>query len=381
MISMTTPLNSFSELDRLRAAAAEKDPAAIDTVARQFEGLFAQMLVDSMRQASFGDPLFGDQNGIYRELHDRELAQRLTAGSGLGIAEMLRRQFGAGATQNDGAGTKSVAAAEASDEARLALAFAPAGLRLPPQTRNPAPVDSASVGVESPRAVGALSRIVAESQLASALGGEPDAVRGLFQPAPARDKPPAAAPSAPSARAGERSEPVTPEAFVARIWPHAERAGRALGVDPRLLVAQSALETGWGRKIMRADTGASSHNVFGIKATGGWEGARATQATLEFRDGELRRERAQFRAYDDFGQSFDDYVALIGNSPRYREALAVAHDSRRYAEALERAGYATDPKYAEKLTAIASGPTLNRALAALREPALGEGRDLMWAAR
>ncbi|MFN7551789.1 MAG: flagellar assembly peptidoglycan hydrolase FlgJ, partial [Pseudomonadota bacterium] len=157
----------------------------------------------------------------------------------------------------------------------------------------------------------------------------------------------------------------TPEAFVAEVWPHAKAAAAELGVDPRMLVAQAALETGWGRSVMRGPDGKPSHNLFGIKATGGWQGAAVTQGTVEFRGGVMQRERAAFRAYGSVAESFADYVKLVRDNPRYREAVVAGSDGARFAEALERAGYATDPQYAEKLKAIAGGPTLRRALAQL----------------
>jgi flagellar protein FlgJ len=187
-------------------------------------------------------------------------------------------------------------------------------------------------------------------------------VIGLPRQAPVAD----ALPAKPAVPANlSAPKPGTPEAFVAEVWPHAQAAASELGVDPRMLVAQAALETGWGRSVMRGPDGSPSHNLFGIKATGGWQGASVTQGTVEFRAGVMQRERASFRAYGSVGESFADYVRLVRDNPRYREAVAAGTDGARFAEALERAGYATDPQYAEKLKAIAGGPTLRRALAML----------------
>jgi flagellar protein FlgJ len=105
--------------------------------------------------------------------------------------------------------------------------------------------------------------------------------------------------------------------------------------------------------------------VFGIKATGGWQGSEVKQSTFEFRDGVMQRERAAFRAYGSVAESFADYVRLVRDNPRYSEALQAGADGPRFADALARAGYATDPQYAAKLKAIADGPTLRRALAEL----------------
>jgi flagellar protein FlgJ len=199
--------------------------------------------------------------------------------------------------------------------------------------------------------------------LGEAVGTPADpGVVGFPRQAPVADALPPT-PAAPANRPAPKAG--TPEAFVAEIWPHAQAAAAELGVDPRMLVAQAALETGWGRSVMRGPDGRPTHNLFGIKATGGWQGAAVTQSTVEFRHGVMQRERAAFRAYGSVGESFADYVRLVRDNPRYRDAVAAGTDGARFAEALERAGYATDPQYADKLKAIAGGPTLRRALAQL----------------
>uniref|UniRef100_UPI0027381FDC flagellar assembly peptidoglycan hydrolase FlgJ n=1 Tax=Stenotrophomonas sp. YIM B06876 TaxID=3060211 RepID=UPI0027381FDC len=164
--------------------------------------------------------------------------------------------------------------------------------------------------------------------------------------------------------AAEKLGTHTPEGFVASIWPHAERAARELGVNPRALVAQAALETGWGRKPIRRDDGGSAHNLFGIKANG-WKGERATTGTHEYVDGVRRNETASFRAYASAADSFSDYVHLLKNSPRYQSALKAGGDVRSFAQGLQKAGYATDPSYAAKIAAIAAGPTIDRAVTAI----------------
>jgi flagellar protein FlgJ len=139
---------------------------------------------------------------------------------------------------------------------------------------------------------------------------------------------------------------------VQRLLPHARRAAARLGVAPEVLIAQSALETGWGRHVMRDAAGRSSHNLFGIKASGGWSGASVRVSTLEYRDGVARREQAAFREYPDEAASFADYVRLVGGHPRYRQAVANADSPEGYLRGLQEAGYATDPAYAEKILAI-----------------------------
>ena len=180
---------------------------------------------------------------------------------------------------------------------------------------------------------------------------------------------PAPAPQAPVAEADANApfDASSPEAFVRSIWPQAQKAAAELGVPAKALVAQAALETGWGRRLAgRKDQ--SSMNLFGIKATGSWSGARVNSRTHEFVGGKRVDERADFRAYGSVAESFADYARLIGRD-RYAAARGTGNDVHRFASALQQAGYATDPSYAAKITAIANGSTLNRALAAM--PAQG----------
>nr|CCP38827.1 flagellar rod assembly protein/muramidase FlgJ [Xanthomonas translucens pv. translucens DSM 18974] len=169
-----------------------------------------------------------------------------------------------------------------------------------------------------------------------------------------------AAAKAAAASLGER----TPEGFVAQIWTHAQKAAKELGVDARALVAQAALETGWGRRGISRGDGASSNNLFGIKATG-WSGERVTTGTHEYVDGVKQSQTADFRAYASPAESFADYVRLLKTNPRYQQALNAGTNIRGFAQGLQRAGYATDPSYAAKIAAIAGGPTIGRAVAAI----------------
>jgi flagellar protein FlgJ len=174
----------------------------------------------------------------------------------------------------------------------------------------------------------------------------------------------AGAAQAAAAQLGER----TPEGFVARVWHHAQKAARELGVDPRALVAQAALETGWGRRGIARGDGGDSHNLFGIKAAG-WNGERAVAGTHEYVDGVRRGETATFRAYRSVEESFSDYVRLLKNDGRYRQALRAGADIHGFARGLQQAGYATDPGYAAKIAAIATGPTIGRAVSAIGDAA------------
>ncbi|MBI2382552.1 MAG: flagellar assembly peptidoglycan hydrolase FlgJ [Gammaproteobacteria bacterium] len=292
----------FAGLARLREAAQGNDPKVLREAARQFEALFTQMLMKSMRAVSFGDDLTGEQGGFYKDMLDQQMAVHLSSGKGLGLAEVMIRQLQGANGVTDGA-TAAGAAADIADMATSAL-----GGRKPPQ------------------------------QLFSAL-------------------------SAPGSRPADW-RPETPEQFVKDLLPHAQKAAGELGVSPRMLIAQAALETGWGRHPIRHPDGTPSYNLFGIKAGAGWDGARVRSMTTEYEGGAALRQREEFRAYPSIEASFEDYVRLLKTQPRYAEALRKGQDEERWARGLQAAGYATDPLYADKLSALAQSPALNAVPAA-----------------
>ena len=260
----------FQGLAALKNDAKAQAPSALKEAARQFESLFTQMLLKSMREAnkSFGgDSLFGsDQADMYQDMFDDQIAMQMSKGKGLGLADMLVRQLQGGV-----AGTEQTAAP---------------------------------------------------------------------------------APSSPSAD----HQPLTSskDDFLRTLRPHAEAAAREIGVDPDALLAQAALETGWGRFMPCNAQGECSFNLFGIKAGSQWSGATVNVPTLEFESGIPVRKVERFRAYDSPADSFRDYAALIRDSARYANARGAGDNVEAFASALQQGGYATDPHYAQKIAAVAS---------------------------
>jgi peptidoglycan hydrolase FlgJ len=284
---MTSPVadasvyTDVSGLAALKRDARAQGPNAVREVAKQFESIFAKMVLSSMRQASssFGDDLFGsDQQKFYQGMFDDQLAVELTKGRGLGLADMLVQQL-----------TR-------------------AGL---------VPADAAG-GANAPNA-------------AKATGTS----------------------NAPAAGGAKSTANVSPEQFVNELWPCAVEAGRELGVDPRHLLAQAALETGWGKSLPCDANGKTSFNLFGIKAGDSWGGDSVSVRTLEFEGGVPMPKVAKFRSYDSAADSFRDYVAVLRDNPRYASALNTGHDAKAFATALQQGGYATDPAYAQKILSIA----------------------------
>jgi peptidoglycan hydrolase FlgJ len=155
----------------------------------------------------------------------------------------------------------------------------------------------------------------------------------------------------------------TPQEFVTRLASAAGQAGEAVGVDPQAIIAQAALETGWGQRLPRNADGSSSHNLFGIKAGADWTGPKATAESLEVVDGVAVPRRTTFRAYGSLEESVADFAKLLATSPRYRDALASGGDAGAYAAAIGRSGYATDPDYGIKLNHILKTGVIRSVLA------------------
>ena len=135
-----------------------------------------------------------------------------------------------------------------------------------------------------------------------------------------------------------------------------------MGLNPLGLLAQAALETGWGQRMAHTADGTPSFNLFGIKAGDTWAGGRATADTVEFSNGVATPRRTAFRAYGSIEESVNDFAALLKNSPRYREAMAAGNDPQAYVDSIGKSGYATDPDYANKLNQILNSGALRAAL-------------------
>ncbi len=293
-------------LSRLRELTREDTGKGLDIVARQFEALFLQMMLKSVRESSFGDPLFGSQQtDFYQEMYDKQLSVDLAHKGGMGIADMLVEQLGKQLLPKKKGGDE--------DEPSL-----------PVQTARLAPVP------------------------------------------PIRE--PAAAPVTELQPSRQPSTFRSPAEFVKQLWPDASRAATELGVSPRVLLAQAALETGWGGKIIQQEQRGSSYNLFNIKADRSWNGEKALLTTLEHVDGNMVRQRAAFRAYGSYAESFADYVDFLRTNPRYGAALLKTGDDRAFVEALHGAGYATDPQYADKVWRVMQSRVMAEAVDAVKFP-------------
>lgn len=313
MIPNTDVYTDFHSFTDMRREAREQSSDSVKQVAKQFESLFVQMMLKSMRDAVPEGGLFNsNQEKLYRDMFDKQLSMNIASGQGVGLAAVIERQL----SRSDSLEAKSEP---------LPLPARPLAMSASPR--------QADVAKDAPVRLAALEQAYATSVEKIA------------------------------------AEPVDwqqPEDFVADLWPHALEAERELGVAAEVLIAQSALETGWGKYTHNMDNGDNSYSLFGIKADQRWSGKHIAVSTLEFKDGTMQREQARFRAYDSVGEAFTDYVDFIQSNPRYQQALEHGFNPDAYARELQKAGYATDPDYASKIQRIRNSDLLQNRLSELK---------------
>ncbi|MFM2346216.1 MAG: flagellar assembly peptidoglycan hydrolase FlgJ [Pseudomonadota bacterium] len=293
-----------ASLNALRRAATEDPKTAIREVSKQFEALFMQELMKSMRSTTMAEGLFENQaTGMGRDMLDQQYAVQMSGQPG-GLAAAIARQLERQAGLPAGAST-------------------PGGTAPEPGAMTMLPMSTwAMNAMAGRRAVPAGAPVDRDDDEAGAAGTV------------ARD---------PGASARQ---------FIGRHAEAAQAVARSSGIPADFMLAQAAHETGWGRREIRGSDGSTSHNLFGIKAGAGWTGPTVTVTTTEVIDGTPRKVRANFRAYASYEESFRDYARLIGTSPRYAEAMRSTGDAAAFAGSLQRAGYATDPDYAGKLKRV-----------------------------
>ena len=282
------------DIGKLQQAAKQNSPDAIKASAKQFEALFMNMIMKSMREATPQDGLLDNsETKTYTAMMDQKVSENL-AKRGVGLADVLFRQLSAkAATPPNGPLGESTFDPATKPAFKLKNSFSvePSGVPVVPSMTVP--------------------------------------VRQSFPAQPAHVR-----------------------AFQDRLSAHAEEASRTTGIPAKFMLGQAALETGWGKKEIIANDGSASHNVFGIKASGSWTGRVVEAKTTEYINGVPHSRTEKFRAYDSYADAFKDYAGMIKNNPRYQQVIANGGDAVGFAQGLQKAGYATDPNYAAKLTSI-----------------------------
>ncbi|MBM7059580.1 flagellar assembly peptidoglycan hydrolase FlgJ [Pseudomonas sp. UL073] len=360
----TVDSGAYTDLNRLNQFKVGGDSEGnLHKVAKEFESLFLNQMLKAMRSANdvFAEGNFTSSNEtkMYQDMYDQQLAVSMSKDKGMGLADVLVRQlsqlkkgsqrpnpFAQTGAEAAGSITASAGQSSASDSARDdSKLINQRRLSLPGKLTDRllagiVPTAASSAAEGQPLAqndwLPAQSYPAPESKLGETPAVDAFKGRRLAQP-----------PLAPG-----KSEFASADEFIATMMPMAKEAADKIGIDPRYLVAQAALETGWGKSIIRQQDGSSSHNLFGIKAHG-WGGDSARVLTTEYENGKAVKETASFRAYSSYQQSFHDYVDFLQNNDRYDDALDVTATPERYVKELQQAGYATDPNYARKVAQIA----------------------------
>lgn len=259
-------------------------------------------MMKSMREASPQDGVFdNEQSKMFTSMLDQQLSSNLSA-KGLGLADVLVRQLSKGS-----------------------------------QTA----VDNVGDMLEKlPSKAGDL----VDSLIAPHFSNTQNKKSNAIQPSNSTEKP------AKSSMTESISNSVS--GFIKEMVQHAKAASRSTGMPSHLMLGQAALETGWGKKEIKAADGTPSFNLFGIKATGNWQGKVVEATTTEYINGVKQKRIEKFRAYDNYADSFKDFANMMKSNPRYQQVVANTHNVEHYAQAMQNAGYATDPAYAKKLASV-----------------------------
>ena len=302
-IEMSRNVHDLKGLDSLRKAALSGDEKALTEAAQQFEAIFVQMMLKSMRKAQDAmadkdSPFNSQQVKYYRDMHDQQLAVDLSANGNMGIADIIVQQLSPG---DHG----FMPASAIRDNANLA------GM-----VRQASAIKDTSKATE-------VNDVVASSKL------------------PAFS---------------------SPADFVQKLLPATQEIADSLGIDAKALIAQAAVETGWGKYVIHDGQGKNTHNLFGIKADKHWQGDSTSINTVEFEGGVAKRQKAAFRSYDSFTDALKDYLSFVNDNPRYKNAVNNVTDAQSYFGELQKAGYATDPQYANKIMSVLNSDTFKSAL-------------------
>jgi flagellar protein FlgJ len=390
--------HDLSSLHQLRATAKKDETAAIKQAAQQFESVFMGMLMQSMRKAnaSFEDdnPLNSQATEFFRDMHDSQMSAELSKKGALGLADLMVQQLAPQYSDTKAASQisppskfdipKEKILKQPGDEQKMlplpavrsgflqldperivapsAITLSakkqlepPASVNLIGNTIKPRPIHNgvqqlaAEVVVSATNALSEDLKNLSDTSKRVVTSTAQDAA--VLQTLVANESEKTKLNSSTSANL----DPSDPVSFIQGLLPSAKKAAAVLGIEPLALIAQAALETGWGQRMFKNSDGASSHNLFGIKAQANWQGKVAVVDTLEYRQGVAQKEKAKFRVYESADQSLQDYVDLIRTNPRYQSALAVANDTKAYFQQLQAAGYATDPNYAQKILSVMEG--------------------------
>lgn len=331
-----TGLNSIRQ--QSKESDGESKKAALQEAAQQFEAIFMQMLLKSMRKAEdvleSDSPFNSESTKFYRDMHDQQMAIELSSNGSLGLTDLIVRQLGG---DSDNFTPSSVLR---SDGNIGKINNKPSGVSSNQETLSP---DNSQITPSNPFAV------FSKTTTASASSQRDETFTQIPFVPPRK----ATLETDANKQGVNFSAPsfAEPKDFVSALTEPAKVVQEKIGVPFQVVIAQAALETGWGAKIIKDKQGASSHNLFNIKADNRWEGEHIQKDTLEFEQGAMVKKSAPFRAYQSLDESFNDYVNFLTDNDRYQDALQNSDNVERFLQGLQKAGYATDPQYADKIMA------------------------------
>ena len=303
--------------------SSESQQQALESAARQFEAIFTQMWMKSMREANNAlqdedSPFNSRDTQFYQGMMDDQLAANVATNGKGSLADLIVKQLSPASKRQSVSGNKTAA-----------------GLNMPSVMQRFARLGQASgnnIAADNkgiPQGVLAAERFASQIQAYKLPVGSQNASSGNVD-----------------------ADSLQQQRFVRQLLPAAKMVASKMGLSPVALIAQAALETGWGKHVMSDGNGSSSNNLFGVKAGSRWNGRQTSVNSLEYQQGKPVMQRSSFRSYTSVVQSMQDYANLITGSERYHQARAVAHDPDAYFDALQTAGYATDPNYAQKLKQV-----------------------------
>lgn len=333
-------------LEGLKRSARERPDVAAKAVAKQFDALFINQMLKQMRESMPQDGMLdSSQSRMYTSMFDQQVSQSL-ATRGVGVADMLLRHLQRGSQAGPGE-TPATAGP---------MTLQPQAMSLPGLAAT-----SASSPAETAALASAIRYVDAHGAATTPRPGLEARVRtaldALRQQAEGKSVPriETVATDASSTQGTEGAQGRRPgriAQFFDKLADHAAEASRMTGIPAKFILGQAALESGWGRSEIRTKGGGTSHNLFGIKATGGWKGPVTEVTTTEYIDGVARKVKEKFRVYGSYAEAFTDYARLLTENPRYANVVNNATDVKSFAQGLQSAGYATDPNYANKIMQI-----------------------------
>ncbi|MEP4556063.1 flagellar assembly peptidoglycan hydrolase FlgJ [Cobetia amphilecti] len=350
----------LASLKGAASSGGERQQEALEESARQFEALMLNMMLKQMRSATENSALTGSQQQeMMTSMLDQQLSQQLASvGDGIGLSKILIQQLSPSSTGSVASpGATSLVSTSSATSSSHANAVEQEGGWLAAAEVAPAQDWHAAVeAVPEDEVTGfmaMLDAVAASGETQGVYAEIPQSMVGTagveagMHDSGGQDSVTGTA----ALTEQQRRQPENVQRFVAEFGPAAREASQESGLPAELILAQAALETGWGERRIHTDAGVDSHNLFGIKTGSSWQGDSTTVLTTEYRDGRRMRLEDSFRVYPDQASALRDHAALLTGAQRYAH-VTQSPDAQSAARALQEAGYATDPLYAEKLISI-----------------------------